>query len=143
MVSLHPDETVVFTAEADLSPDVPTRPCFSADQQARVLGERPSCHRAQKPYADPAEFLRDLSFKAFSRAFTFLYTPAGKVKVAGHPRPKAGLGVAPDAELEVLPEATPFVSRGGLKLRAANRRITKQEQFQFALAVFEQPGFVR
>ncbi|MFH1725873.1 MAG: TlyA family RNA methyltransferase [Elusimicrobiota bacterium] len=44
---------------------------------------------------------------------------AGKVRVEGHPRPKAGMRVAPDIGVEVVPDAVPYVSRGGLKLAAA------------------------
>lgn len=44
---------------------------------------------------------------------------AGKVRVKGHERPKAGTPVAGDAAVEVLPDAVPYVSRGGLKLAAA------------------------
>lgn len=44
---------------------------------------------------------------------------AGKVKVKGVPNPKAGSPVAPDAQVEILADAVPFVSRGGLKLQAA------------------------
>lgn len=44
---------------------------------------------------------------------------AGKVRVVGHPNPKAGLSLAEDAAVEVLPDACPYVSRGGLKLAAA------------------------
>jgi 23S rRNA (cytidine1920-2'-O)/16S rRNA (cytidine1409-2'-O)-methyltransferase len=44
---------------------------------------------------------------------------AGKVRVEGYPRPKAGLELAEDAALQVLADACPYVSRGGLKLQAA------------------------
>jgi len=44
---------------------------------------------------------------------------AGKVRVPGHPRPKAGLELPPDAALEVEADACPYVSRGGLKMAAA------------------------
>lgn len=44
---------------------------------------------------------------------------AGKVRVEGHASPKAGSPVAEDAAVAVLPDACPFVSRGGLKLAAA------------------------
>ncbi len=44
---------------------------------------------------------------------------AGKVRVLGVASPKAGLELPVDADIEVLPEASPFVSRGGLKLAAA------------------------
>ena len=44
---------------------------------------------------------------------------AGKVRLAGHARLKAGSEVPEDAPVEVLADACPFVSRGGLKLRAA------------------------
>jgi 23S rRNA (cytidine1920-2'-O)/16S rRNA (cytidine1409-2'-O)-methyltransferase len=43
----------------------------------------------------------------------------GCVKVAGEPALKPGALVAPDAELAVSPEASPYVSRAGLKLEAA------------------------
>jgi 23S rRNA (cytidine1920-2'-O)/16S rRNA (cytidine1409-2'-O)-methyltransferase len=43
----------------------------------------------------------------------------GCVKVAGEPALKPGALVAPDAELAVAPEASPYVSRAGLKLEAA------------------------
>ena len=44
---------------------------------------------------------------------------AGKVRVEGRPRPKAGLEVPEDVAVQVLPDACPYVSRGGLKLQAA------------------------
>lgn len=44
---------------------------------------------------------------------------AGKVEVEGHPQPKAGTPVHPDARVAVKPDAVPYVSRGGLKLQAA------------------------
>lgn len=44
---------------------------------------------------------------------------AGAVRVPGHQRPKAGLELPADAPVELAPNACPFVSRGGLKLRAA------------------------
>lgn len=44
---------------------------------------------------------------------------AGKVRVPGKDRPKAGDMVPPDQPVEVLKDAVPFVSRGGLKLEAA------------------------
>lgn len=44
---------------------------------------------------------------------------AGKVRVEGYPRPKAGLSLAEDAAVEVLADACPYVSRGGLKLAGA------------------------
>lgn len=44
---------------------------------------------------------------------------AGKVRVEGHDRPKAGTPVAEDVPVEILPDAVPYVSRGGLKLAAA------------------------
>ena len=44
---------------------------------------------------------------------------AGQVQVEGLPARKAGLPVAEDARIAVLPDANPFVSRGGLKLAAA------------------------
>lgn len=44
---------------------------------------------------------------------------AGKVRVEGRPRPKAGMTVSEDAAVTVLPDAVPYVSRGGLKLEAA------------------------
>jgi 23S rRNA (cytidine1920-2'-O)/16S rRNA (cytidine1409-2'-O)-methyltransferase len=43
----------------------------------------------------------------------------GCVKVAGEPALKPGALVAPDAELAVSPEASPYVSPAGLKLEAA------------------------
>jgi len=43
----------------------------------------------------------------------------GCVKVAGEPALKPGALVALDAELAVSPEASPYVSRAGLKLEAA------------------------
>jgi 23S rRNA (cytidine1920-2'-O)/16S rRNA (cytidine1409-2'-O)-methyltransferase len=43
----------------------------------------------------------------------------GCVKVAGEPALKPGALVPPDAELAVAPEASPYVSRAGLKLEAA------------------------
>ena len=43
----------------------------------------------------------------------------GCVKVTGEPELKPGALVAPDAELAVSPEASPYVSRAGLKLEAA------------------------
>jgi 23S rRNA (cytidine1920-2'-O)/16S rRNA (cytidine1409-2'-O)-methyltransferase len=43
----------------------------------------------------------------------------GCVKVAGEVELKPGAAVAPDAELSVAPEASPYVSRAGLKLQAA------------------------
>lgn len=44
---------------------------------------------------------------------------AGKVRVAGIPSPKPGSPVAVDVQVSVLPDACPYVSRGGLKLAAA------------------------
>src|SRR5688500_14117226 len=44
---------------------------------------------------------------------------AGKVRVEGLPSPKPGANVPRDVRVEVLPEAVPFVSRGGLKLSPA------------------------
>lgn len=44
---------------------------------------------------------------------------AGKVTAAGERVDKAGQRVAPDTEVAVLPDACPYVSRGGLKLEAA------------------------
>lgn len=43
---------------------------------------------------------------------------AGKVVVEGHERPKAGTQVNGETGIEVLKDAVPFVSRGGLKLAA-------------------------
>jgi 23S rRNA (cytidine1920-2'-O)/16S rRNA (cytidine1409-2'-O)-methyltransferase len=43
----------------------------------------------------------------------------GFVSVAGAPLLKPGALVMPDAELALSPEASPYVSRGGLKLEAA------------------------
>jgi 23S rRNA (cytidine1920-2'-O)/16S rRNA (cytidine1409-2'-O)-methyltransferase len=43
----------------------------------------------------------------------------GQVSVAGAPLLKPGALVMPDAELALSPEASPYVSRGGLKLEAA------------------------
>jgi 23S rRNA (cytidine1920-2'-O)/16S rRNA (cytidine1409-2'-O)-methyltransferase len=43
----------------------------------------------------------------------------GCVKVAGEPLLKPGALVEPHAELALSPEASPYVSRGGLKLEAA------------------------
>lgn len=43
----------------------------------------------------------------------------GCVKVSGEPVLKPGALVAPDAELSVAPEASPYVSRAGVKLAAA------------------------
>jgi len=44
---------------------------------------------------------------------------AGKVTVKGEKADKAGTRVAPDADVAVLPNACPYVSRGGVKLEAA------------------------
>ncbi len=44
---------------------------------------------------------------------------AGSVRVAGHPRPKAGLELPEEASVEVVADACPYVSRGGLKLAGA------------------------
>ena len=44
---------------------------------------------------------------------------AGSVRVAGHPRPKAGLQLPEDALVEIVADACPYVSRGGLKLAGA------------------------
>lgn len=44
---------------------------------------------------------------------------AGKVAVAGVPSPKPGTPVADDAGLEIIADACPYVSRGGLKLESA------------------------
>lgn len=44
---------------------------------------------------------------------------AGKVRVAGKDRPKPGDLVMRDCSVEVLPDACPYVSRGGLKLAGA------------------------
>lgn len=43
---------------------------------------------------------------------------AGKVRVEGVARPKAGASVSPDIGVEILADAVPYVSRGGLKLAA-------------------------
>ncbi|MBE3583742.1 MAG: TlyA family RNA methyltransferase [Limnochordaceae bacterium] len=44
---------------------------------------------------------------------------AGQVRVNGQPVDKPGQAVAVDAQLEVVGERNPFVSRGGIKLEAA------------------------
>ncbi len=44
---------------------------------------------------------------------------AGKIRLHGTDIPKAGQSVTEDAKIEVLKDAVPFVSRGGLKLQAA------------------------
>ena len=44
---------------------------------------------------------------------------AGKVRLQGADRPKAGQSVSEDSSVEILKDAVPFVSRGGLKLQAA------------------------
>ncbi|MBI5200461.1 MAG: TlyA family RNA methyltransferase [Elusimicrobia bacterium] len=44
---------------------------------------------------------------------------AGSVRVEGHPRPKAGMELPEDAAVEVVADACPYVSRGGLKLAGA------------------------
>ncbi len=44
---------------------------------------------------------------------------AGKVRVEGFPHPKPGLQVPPGTPASVLPDACPYVSRGGLKLARA------------------------
>ncbi|MFA6030743.1 MAG: TlyA family RNA methyltransferase [Elusimicrobiota bacterium] len=51
---------------------------------------------------------------------------AGKVEVPGRPRPKAGDLVDEGAELVLLEDAVPFVSRGGLKLQSALERFALQ-----------------
>lgn len=44
---------------------------------------------------------------------------AGLILVDGKPAPKAGAGVAEDADISLKSDPCPYVSRGGLKLRAA------------------------
>lgn len=46
---------------------------------------------------------------------------AGQVQVNGRPATKAGTPVATDAQLELIGQAPPYVSRGGLKLEGALR----------------------
>ena len=54
-----------------------------------------------------------------SRARAKAMIMAGKILVDGQKVDKAGTLVAPDAEIRVLGEELPFVSRGGLKLQKA------------------------
>ena len=49
---------------------------------------------------------------------------AGKVAVEGCPNPKAGSNLARETRIDVLADAMPYVSRGGLKLAAAIERFT-------------------
>ena len=44
---------------------------------------------------------------------------AGKVRLPGNDHPKPGQPTADDSPIEILEDAVPFVSRGGLKLAAA------------------------
>lgn len=44
---------------------------------------------------------------------------AGKVLVDGKPAPKAGTPISPETHIEILPDAIPYVSRGGIKLAGA------------------------
>lgn len=54
-----------------------------------------------------------------SRAKAQAAIMAGAVRVEGYPTPKAGLELPEDAELSLVSDPCPFVSRGGLKLAAA------------------------
>ena len=65
---------------------------------------------------------------------------AGKVEVFGCPHPKAGSQVAEDAGIRVLPDAVPFVSRGGLKLAAALERFALNPTGRIAVDVGASTG---
>jgi len=65
---------------------------------------------------------------------------AGKVLVAGKPAPKAGTPVAPDVDISVLPDAVPYVSRGGLKLAAALDKFSIKAEGRTALDVGASTG---
>lgn len=56
---------------------------------------------------------------AASRHSAQAYIMAGKVFVDGKPAIKAGMRVAPDAQVEIRGELSPYVSRGGAKLEKA------------------------
>ncbi|MBI4423840.1 MAG: TlyA family RNA methyltransferase [Elusimicrobia bacterium] len=65
---------------------------------------------------------------------------AGKVRVPGCPRPKAGQPVSEDTPVEVLPDACPYVSRGGLKLAAALGAFRVEVRGRIALDVGASTG---
>jgi 23S rRNA (cytidine1920-2'-O)/16S rRNA (cytidine1409-2'-O)-methyltransferase len=65
---------------------------------------------------------------------------AGKIKVEGYEQPKAGLNLRPDAKIEILADAVPFVSRGGLKLQAALDAFKPQVKDRIALDVGASTG---
>ena len=65
---------------------------------------------------------------------------AGKVWIAGKPAPKAGTLVAPDVPVSVLPDAVPYVSRGGLKLAAALDKFSLRIEGRVALDVGASTG---
>jgi len=56
-------------------------------------------------------------FKSRAKAQAALM--AGKVEIDGKPAPKPGTHLREDVKIDVIPDAVPFVSRGGIKLDAA------------------------
>ncbi|MBI4386039.1 MAG: TlyA family RNA methyltransferase [Elusimicrobia bacterium] len=66
---------------------------------------------------------------------------AGQVRLPGRPRlPKAGLELPSDAEVEILENTCPYVSRGGLKLAAALERFQVAVEGRVALDVGSSTG---
>jgi 23S rRNA (cytidine1920-2'-O)/16S rRNA (cytidine1409-2'-O)-methyltransferase len=65
---------------------------------------------------------------------------AGQVLVNGQKKEKAGALVAEDAELRIIGETLPFVSRGGLKLEAALREFRIDVSGKTALDVGASTG---
>jgi 23S rRNA (cytidine1920-2'-O)/16S rRNA (cytidine1409-2'-O)-methyltransferase len=65
---------------------------------------------------------------------------AGQVLVNGQKKEKAGVPVAEDAEIRIIGEAPPFVSRGGLKLEAALKEFRIAVEDKVALDVGASTG---
>lgn len=65
---------------------------------------------------------------------------AGRVRVDGHARPKAGLELRDDALITVAPDASPYVSRGGIKLAAAVERFEINPQHRTAMDLGSSTG---
>jgi 23S rRNA (cytidine1920-2'-O)/16S rRNA (cytidine1409-2'-O)-methyltransferase len=64
----------------------------------------------------------------------------GCVKVAGEPELKPGALVPPEAELALIPEASPYVSRAGLKLEAALAAFDFEPEGRVALDIGASTG---
>ncbi|MBI4349234.1 MAG: TlyA family RNA methyltransferase [Elusimicrobia bacterium] len=75
-----------------------------------------------------------------SRAKAQAAIMAGAVRVGGHPRPKAGLELPEDAEVSLVADPCPFVSRGGLKLAAALDAFALDPRGRIALDVGASTG---